>query len=98
MKTLIGLMVICAALGAGLRAQTATHYVRQGASGTGTGDDWTNAYPNLPGTLTRGDTYYVADGSYGNPVFDDPESGTLVITIKKATITDHGTDTGWQAN
>ena len=75
----------------------ADHYVRQGASGSGTGEDWTNAYTSLPSNLVRGDTYYIADGSYGSYIFDDPESGTEYITIKKATASDYGTDTGWQS-
>lgn len=74
-------------------AEAANHYVRQGASGSGS--DWTNAYATLPASLTRGDTYYVADGSYSSYTFDDDASGTSVITIKKATASDHGTDTGW---
>jgi hypothetical protein len=68
-------------------------YVRAGASGTGT--DWTNALPSLPAALTRGTTYLIADGSYPGYVFDDAVSGTTLITIKKATSSDHGTSTGW---
>ena len=77
-------------------AYGANHYVRQGASGNGS--DWTNAYGNLPENLTRGDTYYMADGSYGSYTFDDANSGTQIITVKKAIASDHGTDTGWQAS
>jgi hypothetical protein len=69
-------------------------YVRAGASGAGS--DWSNAFSALPATLVRGATYYVADGSYPNYVFDDPVSGTQLITIKKATDADHGTSVGWQ--
>lgn len=87
---LIG-MLMCFAL----PAQATNHYVRAGASGTASGTDWTNAYTALPASLTRGDTYYVAGGNYGAYTFDDAQSGTLVITIKKATAADHGTDTGW---
>lgn len=68
-------------------------YVRQGASGANNGTDWTNAYTTLPADLTRGDTYYIAAGSYGSYTFDDP--GTTTITIKKATVADHGSSTGW---
>lgn len=76
----------------------ANHYVRQGASGNGT--DWTNACADFTGScavgsLVRGDTYYVADGSYAGRSFNTPTSGSTYITIKKATATDHGTDTGW---
>lgn len=73
----------------------ASRYVRQGASGANNGTDWTNAYTSLPAALTRGDTYYIADGSYGSYTFDDAESGSTIITIKKATASSHGTETGW---
>jgi hypothetical protein len=74
-------------------AFSANHYIRSGASGTGS--DWTNALPDLPASLVRGDVYYVADGTYKPHVFGDAISGTTLITIKKATVADHGTSTGW---
>ena len=74
-------------------ALTSCHYIRAGASGNGSGSDWTNAYTSIPSSLTRGDTYFVASGSYGGHNFGD--SGTAMITVKKATATDHGTGTGW---
>jgi hypothetical protein len=75
----------------------ALRYIRQGAGGANNGTDWTNAFTSIPASLTRGDTYYVADtsSSFGTYTFDDIESTTLVTTIKKATIADHGTSTGW---
>ena len=73
----------------------ANHYVRDGATGDGSGTDWINAYPTLPSALNRGDTYYIADGTYGYYHFDDPESGSSYIYIKKAIESDHGTDNGW---
>jgi hypothetical protein len=74
----------------------ANKYIRQGAAGTGSGDDWTNAYTDIPAALTRGDTYYFADGSYASSgyTFDDNHSGTTRIILKKATAADHGTETG----
>jgi hypothetical protein len=78
-----------------ISTQAANHYVRSGASGAGSGVDWIDAYTALPATLTRGDTYYVAAGTYSTYTFDDAESGTDTITIKKATVADHGTETGW---
>ena len=75
----------------------ADHYVRAGATGNASGSDWSNAYTALPATLQRGTTYYVASGSYPAHTFNDPESGTSLITIKKASAQDHGTDVGWQA-
>ena len=74
----------------------ATLYVRQGATGNGSGTDWTNAFTSLPATLVRGNVYYIAGGTYNSYTFDDAESGSSVITIIKATETDHGTHTGWQ--
>jgi hypothetical protein len=73
----------------------ANHYVRAGATGSGSGSDWTNAYTNLPSSLVRGDTYYVAAGNYGVHTFEDALSGTTLITVKVATVADHGTSTGW---
>ncbi len=74
---------------------TSYHYVREGATGSGSGADWANAFTSLPSIMKRGDTYYVADGSYGSYTFDDANSGSEYITIKKATGPDHGTSVGW---
>jgi hypothetical protein len=79
--------------------QAADHFVRQGATGNGSGADWTNACPGFTGScavtsLVRGDTYWVADGSYGGLRLDRP--GTGLISIKKATVASHGSSTGWQ--
>lgn len=76
-------------------AEAADRYVRAGALGSANGTDWANAYTTLPSTLTRGDTYYIADGTYAGRTFSTPASGTTLITIKKATAADHGTTTGW---
>ncbi|MFZ5468668.1 MAG: hypothetical protein ACOZIN_04445, partial [Myxococcota bacterium] len=76
-------------------ANAANHYVRAGAAGADNGSDWTNAYASLPPTLVRGDTYYVADGAYGSYTFNDQAASTSLITVKKATSADHGTNTGW---
>lgn len=85
--------IVALTLLTGLDAHAANWYVRAGAAGNGT--DWNNAYPSLPATLVRGDTYYVADGSYPGRTFGTAVSGTTPITIKKATVADHGTTTGW---
>jgi hypothetical protein len=81
-----------------LPAGATNHYVRQGASGNGS--DWTNACGDFTGScaassLVRGDTYYVAGGTYTAKTWNTPASGTSVITIKKAIVADHGTATGW---
>ncbi len=83
-----------------LNSEAANHYIRQGASGSATGNDWTNACTDFTGScavssMVRGDTYLVADGTYACRTFDRAASGTLVITIQKATVASHGTSTGW---
>jgi hypothetical protein len=76
-----------------IAASGANKYIRADAAGTGGGTNWTDAYTAVPASLTRGDVYYVADGSYSGS--DISESGTGLITFKKATVADHGTATGW---
>ena len=81
-------------------ADAATRYCRAGATGANNGTDWTNAYTTIAALethLIRGETGYVADGDYTNATCNTPVSGTTVITIKKATEADHGTDTGWSS-
>jgi hypothetical protein len=73
----------------------ATYHVRAGATGAANGSDWINAYPALPTALARGSTYYVATGTYGGYTFNTSESGTSLVTVKKATVSDHGSNTGW---
>ncbi len=70
-------------------------YVRAGATGSGNGADWTNAYTALPASLSRGCTYYVAAGTYAAHNFNDAVSGSTLITVQAPTAAAHGTDTGW---
>ena len=79
----------------------ATHYVYCGASGAANGNDFTNAFKDLPVNLVRGDTYVVAGSATctnpGTHYFQDAESGTTIITIRKASsIRDSGV-AGFQA-
>ena len=71
-----------------------TFYVKPTATGSGSGADWTNAMGSTF-TPVRGNTYYLADGAYGAKTFNTAVSGTTLITLKKATVADHGTNTGW---
>jgi hypothetical protein len=97
-KAILSCVLLFASLVGGAQAAyAANYYVRSGATGSGNGSDWTNAYPSLPQTLQRGSTYFVAAGSYGDYAFDDANSGSSYIEIRKATADNHGTDTGWQA-
>jgi hypothetical protein len=81
-------------------------YVLAGASGSGNGTNWTNAYTSFgtgagklnPAAMLRGCTYYVGVGSYNlgsQVVFSSPDSGTTQITIQAPTVAVHGTNTGW---
>lgn len=74
-------------------ACAANHYILDG--GTGNGTAWNNALDALPATLTRGDTYYIGDGTYPRYTFDDAVSGTDTIFVYKATVAAHGAETGW---
>ena len=78
-------------------ANAANWYIRSGATGWDNGTNWTDAWTRLPATLNRGDTYYIADGIYGGYTFDDAESGTTHIYVKKAIASDHGNETGWDS-
>ena len=92
--------VVCLSALSPAPAWAANHYIRAGGSGStsGTGDcaDWTNTHAcgNLPTTLIRGDTYFVAAGNYGSYTFASL-AGSTTVTVQKATVAVHGTDTGW---
>ncbi len=93
---IIGLLIIPSFLNA------TDYYVRKGAgklSVWNDGSDWYSAWDDFNDIsgLSAGDTVYIAAGTYkGSCVID--ASGTSDnerITIKRATINDHGTDLGW---
>ena len=95
MKAFRLLVILAISLFAAETAMAANYFIRAGSAGANNGTDWVNAYTALPATLVRGSTYYIAAGSYSGRTFNTPTSGTSAITIKGATITDHGTDMGW---
>lgn len=84
-------------------------YLYSGAAGSGTGNDWTNAYTSLSAAKSgtpRDGLCYVADGTYTaydqtgestgtGTKFDTALNGTQTIEFRKATASDHGTETGW---
>lgn len=96
-KLFILVLAVLASTALAVQAQTVYH-VRAGSTGANNGTDWANAYTSLPGTLVRGATYYVADGSYPAYNFSTPQSGSSLVTIRKATTANHGTSIGWQDN
>jgi hypothetical protein len=76
-----------------LNAQAADKYLRKGASGTGT--SWADAYGELNSVSwsgMSGFTLWIAAGSYtqGFPSVSIPN-----VTIRRATVSSHGTSTGW---
>jgi hypothetical protein len=71
--------------------------VTPSGTGSGTGNDWNNTLSWSSATPVRGDTWYLADGTYASKTLDTANSSTTVITIKKATASDHVTETGWSS-
>lgn len=98
-RLLLSTLVIALVVVTSMSGQSqSVYYVRAGATGTASGHDWNNAFPALPSSLQRGATYYVADGTYPRRTFSTPESGTSVITIRKATASgSHTSVPGWSA-
>ena len=72
------------------KAFGACHAITPTGSGSKTGVDWNDAYAGLPAALTRGDIYYLADGSYGALRLSQAASGTSTIEIRKAQSFDNG--------
>lgn len=78
-------------------------YIYASATGSGNGSNWTNAYTGFgttagkinPASMTRGVTYWIANGSYGSQTFSSPDSGILVVTIEGATTASHGPAGDW---
>jgi len=84
-------------------AGAACHVVTSSGSGAKTGADWNNTMANLPSTLVRGDTYFLADGNGYKLQGVAAESGATITYVKKAVptavtnsaATAHCTDAGW---
>ena len=100
LKSMTRHLILCLLLVAWLSAWSwgADHYVWASAAGSGTGANCTNAYTGFgtgagqinPASMTRGDTYWVGAGSYGNVAFTTSASGSSVITIEAMTAANHG--------
>jgi hypothetical protein len=98
MARLLRAAIFIAFIFSGKNAFAACHVVTPSGSGSKTGADWNNAYAGLPGTLTRGDIYYLADGSYSDYTFSTAISGTTTVGIRKAQSYDNCTSTGWNTS
>jgi hypothetical protein len=90
---LISSVIVAALAISCLDAAAADKYVRKGASGSGT--SWADAYGdlnNVSWTGMSGSTLWIAAGSYtgGLPTLD-----VANVTVRRATVSSHGTGTGW---
>jgi hypothetical protein len=66
-------------------------------AGNHSGSDWNNAIPAFPSHLNPGGAYYLAGGDYSSTagyVFKNPDPSAM-ITIRKATQSDHCVAIGW---
>lgn len=97
-------MTKCLHLLLGITLASAGHaadlYVRDGGSCSSSCTNWNtaSAYDELSSAVSaasRGDTIWVADGTYSSATLGVAESGSATISIIKATVASHGTSTGW---
>lgn len=78
-------------------AYSATYHVSGSGNNSG-GLTWSSAWNDINQItdLTAGDTVYIAAGNYkGTYTFAASGSSGSPITIKRATTSEHGADTGW---
>jgi len=78
-----------------------SHYIRAGATGgANDGSSWANAWTSFGSVKwIRGDTYFVAGGTYSGDVAVAKEpSGQQWITIKKANAADNSKDGNWSGS
>lgn len=87
-KLLLFILVSTSAFGANV-------CVGPASSGSASGADWSNKKQWSSLTPVRGDVYYLEDGAYAAKTLSTAASGTTLITIRKATVADHGSSTGW---
>jgi hypothetical protein len=98
MTRFIRVAIIIAAFFTASSAFAACHTVTPSGSGSKNGTDWNNAYAGIPGTLVRGDVYYLADGTYSSYHFNTSNSGATIVEFRKAQSYDNCTSTGWNTS
>jgi hypothetical protein len=77
---------------------TNKHYISTSGDNSD-GSTWAKAWTSLSSvTWTRGDTYYIAGGTYTTNFTFPTTSGTSWVKLKKANAADNGSDTGWSAS
>lgn len=91
------LFLLCALCG--ISSQAAVICVGASSSGNGSGSDWNNQAQWSSVTLTRGNVYYLADGTYAGKTFSVANSSTTTIEIRKAIVGDSTVEgiTGWSS-
>ena len=77
-------------------------YVKVGGLSSGEALDWTTAW-SLGGivwaNVDPGDTIYLAGGTYSTTIQPTTSGNSgAYIYVKRATVADHGTDTGWSSS
>lgn len=80
-------------------ANAAIHYINAACASACDGSTWAKGWATFgSATWTRGDTYYVAGGTYAeDATIAAAESGTTWIIVKKANEADNSGDAGWSA-
>ncbi len=79
-----------------VNAYGAKHYINTACVTACDGSTWEKGWATFGSvTWTRGDTYYVAGGTYNEDVTIPSKVGTSWITVKKANATDNSGDPGW---
>jgi hypothetical protein len=100
-KLLFGMSAILSLVLVTSAAWGACHVMTPNGSGTKSGSDWNNACAGLSGAcspssgMVRGDTYFIAKGTYSSATWSRSNSGSATITVKSPTAADHCTDTGF---
>jgi hypothetical protein len=82
----VGLMVLfLATLLVAVPASAANICVGPTENGNGSGSDWNNVAQWSSVTLSRGNTYYLKEGTYGGKSLSTATSGSTPIIVKKCT-------------
>jgi hypothetical protein len=99
LQTLLYTSTNCVALCFSSIALAANICVAPVATGDGSGSNWNNraSWANI--AFTRGNTYYLMEGSYGGKALNVPASGVTPIAIKKCAVGEPTCTAiaGWQA-
>ena len=80
------------------------YYIRKSATGSNNGTSWANAWNEMSQVnsngLSAGDTVFIAGGNYSKSltISKGGSSDTNRIVFKRATVSEHGSDTGWNSN